>query len=140
LSAHLPVLRDLPPNHPPFGFFEGPVTAEWLARAVDDGKVPDPPDVSAEERASVVLYLGLSIGAGRVGSECHPLEGAERATLERGDSLSVGEGTVSVTLVDDGAESAPREVPAPARLTAIAGPLDLVLRPAPSGGAVRLCN
>jgi hypothetical protein len=141
VGAHLPELGQLPGAQPPFGWFEGPVTADWLRDALADGKVPSAPDVSPEREATIAFEVLADVRPGPPpGALCPPLTGPVEARLQRGESLTFLGGSVTVQLLRSGAASEPQVLPATGRqvIHAVAGPLDLVVTPGP-GEQVDAC-
>lgn len=141
VAVHLPAMRQLPPDHQPFSLFEGGVTAGWLQSALAAGKFPEPPEASAQQRADMAFDLSITHGPALApGDGCRPLTGEVEVVLERGQSLLFQGDALEVQLRAEGATSRSRRFrgEGPQAVRALAGPLDLVVRPA-QGGAVELC-
>lgn len=137
-GAHLPVMREVPRDHHPFGWFAGSITAGWIVDAVDQGKVGDPPDMTAQERATLTLDVASRVSPARGALDCRPLTAPMPRHMAQGESFAVRGQPLVVTLRDGGVESAAREVPPGSRFTSLAA-LDLTLRPAAPGAPTQLC-
>jgi len=145
--ARSPYLDDVPPGTMPMRFdvgygviIEVPLTTGWLSRQADAGRVPEPSKPTPRLDLTVAGQIVLSqTGGGDAGAGCPRLTAGVPMTLDRGDQFRF-DGAVNV-VVKDGADTS---LPLPYNsrngsvVRALAGPLDLVVVPAP-GARPRLC-
>jgi hypothetical protein len=141
--AHSPFLDDVPPDTKPLSqgsVFEVPVTAEWLARQVAAGHIPEPDgdDPAVDLGATTWLVLAQQSGS-TTQATCPRLDGPLRITLEPGDSIRFT-GAIGITATDGAHESVPRQVSdrGGSVIDVLAGPVDVVVRPA-LGQQARMC-
>jgi hypothetical protein len=118
------------------------LTIGWLLDGVQQGRVPQP-QLTAVERANASLRIALHASPGNAVGRCSPLDGPERRLLSAGEAIAFGGGDVEVQL-DMGAGSRSSFLVYRGangdRLEAIAGPLELQIRPAPAATGVVLCG
>ena len=145
--ARSPYLDDVPPGTMPMRFdvgygviIEVPLTTGWLSRQADAGRVPEPSKPTPRLDLTVAGQIVLSqTRGGNAGAGCPRMTAGVPLTLDRGDQLRF-DGAVNV-VVKDGADTS---LPLPYNsrngsvVRALAGPLDLVVVPAP-GARPRLC-
>lgn len=142
--AHSRYLDDVPPDTMPLrigGGLEMPVTADWLSRQVDAGRVPEPDGADPVRDLTATSQIVLTQDAGPtdvVG--CPPLSADVPVTLHRGDQLPF-DGALSVFVTDRAHTAFPRSFHSrdgPVIRT-LAGPVDVIIRPTP-GVPTRLCT
>jgi len=144
--AHSPYVDEVPPDTMPMRFDIGPVviavplTTGWLSRQADAGRLPEPPKPTPGLDLMVAGQIVLSqSGGGDAGAGCPRLTAGVPMRLHRGDQLRF-DGAVNV-VVKDGADTS---LPLPfnsrhgSSVRALAGPLDVIVAPAP-GAPARLC-
>jgi hypothetical protein len=140
--AHSPFVDDVPADTlvMPAGVFEVPVTAGWLGRQADAGRIPEPDGADPVRDLAATSWLVLAQQDGPSGqSECPKLTHPLTLTLRAGDRIGFT-GVVNVSTTDGAHE-------APARhflsregsvIRSRAGPVDVVVRPA-VGQTARVC-
>ena len=142
--AHSPYLDDVPPDTLPLavgGAARVPVTAEWLLRQVDAGRIPEPDDPDPVRDLIATGHIVLTQDAGpEDAAGCPPLSGDVPLTLRDGDEVDF-DGAVNVFVTDGARMSFPRGFDSRlgSVIRALAGPVDVVMRPAP-GMSARVCT
>jgi hypothetical protein len=130
--AHSPFVDDVPPNTKPTpgGPLQLPLTAGWLARQEDRGRIPAPDRSDPVADLTATSWLVLSQMDGPSGPACPRLTGPLMLTLDAGDQIEFS-GALSVTTTYGPHESQPR--PFASRdgsvLQTQAGPVDVIVRP-----------
>lgn len=140
--AHSPFADDVPPDFKPAppGPFQLPVTAGWLARQADAGRIPAPDRAEPVRDLTATAWLVLAQTDGSSGpSACPRLTGPLELTLAAGDQIEFS-GAVNVAVTDGTHESQPRSFLSRdgSVLHAQAGPIDVVVRP-PFDQQPRVC-
>jgi hypothetical protein len=142
-TAHSPFIDDVPPGTRLVsdGPFDVPLTAGWLARQADAGRVPEPDGADPAQGLNAATWLVLTqedASGGQPG--CPLLTAPVTLTLQSGDRVRFA-GTISVTTTDGTQESGPRPFASAdgSAIRALAGPVDVVLRPA-LGQRPRVCG
>ncbi|MGH9227186.1 MAG: hypothetical protein ACRD07_00385 [Acidimicrobiales bacterium] len=141
--AHSPFIDDVPPDSPlmSVGEFDVPLTAGWLARQADAGRIPEPDRDDPTRDLTATSWLVFKQEARpSTSSSCPPLTRALTLTLRAGDQIEFA-GVVSITATDGAHESQARgfESRNGSVIRAQAGPVDAVVRPA-MGQPARVCT
>jgi hypothetical protein len=140
-TAHSAYIDDVPPDTPVLGGpIEIPLTAGWLARQVDAGRVPEPAGADPVRDLDAAAQLVLAQGGEPAGVDACPQVTAPQAvTLREGEQIRFA-GPINVATTNGARESHP--LPFDSRAGAVvgarAGPVDVVLRPA-LGQELRVC-
>lgn len=139
--AHSPFADDVPPDTRVLRpLTVVPLTAGWLVRQADAGRIPEPDgaDPVRDLTATSWLVLVQENGSGDQGG-CPRLAGPRNLTLSSDDTFGFA-GTISVRATDGAHEGGPISFMSSAGsvIRAEAGPIDVVVRPA-LGQASRLC-
>jgi hypothetical protein len=132
-TAHSPFVDEVPPNTrlPRVGDFEVPLTAGWLARQADTGRVPAPDGADPGRDLTATSWLVLAqVNGSSDGSTCPRLTGPLALTLDVRDRIDFA-GAVNVTVTDGRHESQPRSFSSRdgSVIRVLAGPVDVVVRP-----------
>ncbi len=141
--AHSPFVDDVPPDSKPWpvGPLQLPVTAGWLARQADAGRIPTPDGTDPVRDLTATAWLVLTQTDGLSGlSACPRLTGPLVLTLDAGDQIEFS-GTVDITATDGTHESVPRSYLSRngSTLNSRAGPVEVVVRPG-LGQQPRVCT
>jgi hypothetical protein len=140
---HLPVSREVPRSEQIDLIFAADLTVGWLLDGEASGRVPDPGPIDPVDAATTTLGLALRQSPfGRAREPCETLASPVTHQLEKGQSIGIQGGTLTVVyLTDAGEASHPVRFTAMngARLAAITGPLTLQLSPTAGGKPVGLC-
>jgi hypothetical protein len=141
--AHSELIDDVPADRVPVnGAFEPlPLTAGWMRRNADAGRIPDPGHVDSRVTLTATNYLVLAQEVSESGAgSCPALAAPLRLVLEADDRIGF-EGTVVVTVTGGGDRSRPRELHSArgSSLRAIVGPLAVEVR-ATDGEVPRVCG
>jgi hypothetical protein len=130
--AHSPYIDDVPADTPVLRApFEIPLTAGWLARQADAGRVPEPAGSGPVRDLDAAAWLVLAQGGEPAGGDACPRVTAPQAvTLHAGDQIRFA-GTINMVTTNGARESHP--LPFDSRAGAVvrarAGPVDVVVRP-----------
>lgn len=140
--AHSPFVDDVPPGTKPTpaGPFQVPLTAGWLARQADAGRIPKPDRAEPVRDLTAAAWLVLTQTDGSSAqSACPRLTDPLVLTLDAGDQIEFS-GAMNVTLTDGTHESQPRSFLSRdgSVVHAQAGPVDVVVRP-PLDQQPRVC-
>jgi hypothetical protein len=144
------VSAEVPRGVRPFsaGLYEQRITVGWLRDAAAAGELPDPGRVTRADRRTIRAALALvQSRAPDVPTRCPELVRPERRRLSPGDTIEFLTGRLVVTPVGVGRVAgdpvlgkAVFDAMEGRRVTAVLGPLDVVLRPKnPFAHPVRLC-
>jgi hypothetical protein len=139
--AHSPFADDVPPETRALGprtFV--PLTAGWLVRQAEAGRIPEPDDADPVRDLTAASWLVLVQETGSADrGGCAQLAGPLNLTLSSGETFGFA-GTISVRATDGTHEGGPISFMSSAGsvIRAQAGPIDVVVRPA-LGQAARLC-
>jgi hypothetical protein len=143
--AHNKYIHDVPSDVLPFagGIITLPVTAGWLAREADAGRIPQPTGSNAASELKAFGALSPFRQPQRGGNEAHcPRARRERVRLAlvAGDRI-VFEGSIDIAVLDGqgGFTLVGFTSDFGSSLVAWRGPLDVVVREF-DGGAPRLCE
>ncbi len=139
--AHSPFVDDVPPDTKPTpaGPFQLPLTAGWLARQADAGRIPTPDRAAPVRDLTATAWLVLTQMDVSSGPACPRLTGPLTLTLDAGDQIGFS-GTVNLTTSDGTHESQPRSFFSRdgSVVQAQAGPVDVIVRP-PLGQQPHVC-
>jgi hypothetical protein len=140
--AHSPFVDDVPPDTKPWpaGPLQLPVTAGWLARQADAGRIPTPDGGDRVRDLTATAWLVLTQTDGSSDpSACPRLTGPLVLTLGAGDQIEFSR-TVAIAATDGTHESLPRSYVSDngSMLVAQAGPVEVVVRPG-LGQRPRVC-
>jgi hypothetical protein len=137
----IPAAHEVPRSYQPSPFFAPQLTIGWLLDQRAAGRLPDPGPLTPRTVANLTLGLALHQSNGTGGANsCSPLVGPVTRRLEKGQSIGVKGGAIDVALVTVKATS---DVTAfdPAAdgitLTALLGPLTLIIEPGRPGPLTR---
>jgi hypothetical protein len=141
--AHSPFVDDVPPDTKPWpaGPFQLPLTAGWLARQADAGRIPPPDRAEPVSDLTATAWLVLTQTDGSSGlSACPRLTGPLALTLDAGDQIEFS-GAVDIATTDGTHESQPRSFLSRdgSVVHAQAGPVEVVVRPG-LGQQPRVCS
>jgi hypothetical protein len=139
--ARSPYIDDVPPNTPVLGGpIEIPLTAGWLARQAEAGRVPEPAASDPVRDLDAAAWLVLAqAGEPAGGDACPPVTAPQTVTLRAGDRILFA-GTINMVTTNGARESHPLRLNsrAGAVVRARAGPVDVVVRQA-FGQPARMC-
>jgi hypothetical protein len=139
--AHSPFVDDVPPDTRVLrSAIQVPLTAGWLARQADAGRVPEPDGADPAQDLTATGRLVLDQQAGSAGPPGCPQLTAPRAlTVQAGDQIDFT-GAIRVTATDGADESQPLRFVSRdgSVIHTLAGPVDVVVRSAP-GEPARVC-
>ena len=133
MLANSPVVRDLKPTTRVYvAGSPGYMTAGWLVRGVDSGRIPKPAGrVTGLEAATAALTLALSTYASpRHRGKCAPVR-SNTFVLQTGEQI-FATGKLHIGYVFDGTMSAPLPMARLHRFQALTGPLPLSIERYPS--------
>jgi hypothetical protein len=118
------------------------ITVGWMVDALDQGKVPAPPDpLSAEDRAIGALRLGLLQSDRPVeAGNCAPLRTERRVQLGTNESFSMRGGQVRVRLADHPGVRTAFNPAEGSTITAVADPMDLILSSTNTAYPPQICE
>jgi hypothetical protein len=129
-DARDPLAKQLPRSFQPEPGLAEEVTIGWLLDSSRSGRIPSPTGVPPKQQATTTLELALQASPNARPRSCRILVGPTELVLQKGDSLAARTGAISIVyLPTDGARSSRRQLASSTSVTAMAGPLRLVVSP-----------
>jgi len=142
-APFIPLASRLPRSIKPavFGFANNDVSLGWLIDGVRAGRVPRAEDVSATDLADETLRLAL-VPSSTPARTCRTIRQATRLVLESTQRITLKRVITTLQYVDPQRVSSRPVRFKPGTLTALAGPLPLLVTPGsnPTAEAVVLCT
>jgi hypothetical protein len=129
-APHIPLVQQLPRSTKPasFGLVGNDVSLGWLLDSSRAGRIPKPRDLTATDLADETLRLAL-VPSDTLARNCHAVHEPTRVILQRGQRISLKEGTATLQYSAPlRAQSRPMKFN-PRTLAALAGPLPLRVIP-----------
>jgi hypothetical protein len=137
-----PFAAQMPRGYQPLGPAGPEMTMGWLLDNTASGQIPT---VSVTPSQNATLSLALTLHqrpSATPLARCAPLTAPAARLIPRGGSFGFSKGPIVVRLRLNGATSAPRTFSSvgQSRLVALAGPLDLLISPAPGLAVPSVCS
>ena len=140
--ARLPLAREVPRDLDPVPFPQASFPIGWLVDGVDDGRVPPPPETSADTKAAAELLLSVYQTTDEPTGACEPVTPGDVVQVRHGDAIKFDGRSLILRRRIDGRVAAQATF-GPLRgrtLKMVGGPLDLVVRPTPADSLVEICR